>query len=276
MDIFLLFGPALFMCLILTGIHCYLGLHVLARKIIFVDLALAQSAAFGLAVSLLLGWELGSLKSYLTVLFSALVASILFTLIASYKKRIYQEAFIGIVYAFFSVLVILLFDRASRGAEHIKQTLTGYLIWAGWGETLKIFLIYTVVSIIYFVFHKKLWESSLGKSREWRWNFLFYVLFSVVIASSVSVAGVLLVFSFLIVPAFLSGFFFNSFSSRLLFGWSLGLLLSFVGLTGSYVFNLPTSPSLVFLFTSLPLVFIVGSFLKQVSSGPKNRKIQTG
>lgn len=261
MDFFPFLGPAFLICLILTGIHCYLGLHVLARKIIFVDLALAQAAGFGLAVSILLGWESGSLKSYLTVLSSALIASLLFTLISSYKKQISQEAFIGIVYALFSVLVILLFDKAAHGAEHIKQTLTGHLIWVSWTEVLNIFLIYTAVSGVYFVFHKNLWASSIGKNTEWKWNFLFYILFSLVIASSVSIAGVLLVFSLLIVPAFLSSFLFKGFSHRLLFGWSLGLFLSFVGLTGSYILNLPTSPFLVFLFTFLSVIFIIGHFL---------------
>ena len=259
MDFILLLGPAFFICLLLTGIHCYLGLHVLARNIIFVDLALAQSAAFGLALSFLMGWESGSLKSYLIVLSSTLAASVLFTIIASRKNKISQEAFIGIVYAFFSVLVILLFDKAAHGAEHIKQTLTGHLIWASWTEALKVFLIYTVVSVIYFIFQKHLWKSSIGKNTHWKWNFLFYALFSVVIASSVSIAGVLLVFSFLIVPAFLSHFLFQSFFSRLLFGWGLGLSLSVIGLHLSYIFNLPTSPFIVFLFTSLPIIFVIGS-----------------
>ena len=266
MDLLLFLGPAFFICLILTGIHCYLGLHVLTRKIIFVDLALAQSAAFGLAISILLDWDPGSLKSYLTVLSSALTASILFTLIASYKKQIYQEAFIGIVYALFSVLVVLLFDKAAHGAEHIKQTLTGHLIWVSWSEVLKISLIYIPISAIYFIFQKKIWESSTGKNTDWKWNFIFYVLFSLVIASSVSIAGVLLVFSFLIVPAFLSSFFYKSFSSRLFFGWSLGLFLSLLGLALSYTLNLPTSPFLVFLFTSLPVVFIIGTSLKRIFS----------
>lgn len=263
MDFILLLGPAFFICLLLTGIHCYLGLHVLARKIIFVDLALAQSAAFGLALSLLMGWEPGSLNSYLITLSSALVASVLFTLIASKNSRISQEAFIGIVYAFFSVLVILLLDKAAHGAEHIKQTLTGHLIWAGWDEVLKVFLIYTVISVVYFIFQKSLWKSSIGENIHWKWNFLFYVLFSVVIASSVSIAGVLLVFSFLIVPAFLSHFLFQSFFSRLFFGWSLGLCLSILGLGGSYVLNFPTSPFIVFLFTLLPILFIIGTSLKK-------------
>lgn len=263
MDFILLLGPAFFICLLLTGIHCYLGLHVLARNIIFVDLALAQSAAFGLAISLLAGWKSGSLKSYLIVLSSALIASLLFTLIASKKNQIYQEAFISIVYAFFSALVILILDKAAHGAEHIKQTLTGHLIWASWSEVLKTFLIYAAVSTIYFVFQKDLWKSSIGENTHWKWNLLFYVLFSLVIASSVSIAGVLLVFSFLIVPAFLSHFLFQSFFHRLLFGWGLGLSLSLIGLSGSYIFNLPTSPFIVFLFASLPIVFIIGYSIKK-------------
>lgn len=263
MEFILLLGPAFLICLLLTGIHCYLGLHVLARKIIFVDLALAQSAAFGLAISLLVGWEPGSLNSYLTTLSSALVASILFTLIASKNSRISQEAFIGIVYAFFSVLVILLLDKAAHGAEHIKQTLTGHLIWADWDEVLKVFLIYSVISIIYFIFQKHLWKSSIGENTRWKWHFLFYVLFSLVIASSVSIAGVLLVFSFLIVPAFLSHFLFQSFFCRLFFGWGLGLCLSVLGLSGSYLLNLPTGPFIVSLFTLLPIIFIMGSSLKK-------------
>ena len=263
MDLLFLLGPAFLICLLLTGIHCYLGLHVLARRIIFVDLALAQSAAFGLAISLLAGWEPGSLKSYVMTLSSALMASVLFTLIASRKNRVSQEAFIGIVYAFFSVLVILLFDKAAHGAEHIKQTLTGHLVWATWEETLKVFCVYAFLSLVYFFFQKKLWESSIGKETHWKWNLLFYILFSFVIASSVSLAGVLLVFSFLIVPAFLSHFLFQSFSSRLLFGWILASTLSVIGLVGSYILNMPTSSFIVFLFTSLPIFFILGSAIKK-------------
>lgn len=263
MDLLLLLGPAFLICLLLTGIHCYLGLHVLARKIIFVDLALTQSAAFGLAISLLAGWELGSLKSYLMTLSSALLASALFTLIASNKKKVSQEAFIGIVYAFFSVLVILLFDKAAHGSEHVKQTLTGHLVWATWVEALKVFCIYAVLSLVYFFFQKKLWESSIGKDTHWKWNLLFYILFSFVIASSVSLAGVLLVFSFLIVPAFLSHFLFQNFFSRLLFGWILASFLSFVGLMGAYALNMPTSSFIVFLFTSLPILFILVSAIRK-------------
>ena len=269
MTLLSLLGPAFFICLLLTGIHCYLGLHVLARKIIFVDLALTQSAAFGLALSLLLGLEPHSFKSYLITLSSALVASFLFTLIAEKRKEVSQEAFIGIVYAFFSVLVILMFDKMAHGSEHIKQTLTGHLIWSTWSEVLKVFCIYSLLSVFYFLFQKKLWESSIGKNRHWKWNLLFYSLFSFVIASSVSVAGVLLVFSFLIAPAFLSQFFFQSFLSRLIFGWILAFSFSLIGLVGSYFFNLPTSAFIVFVFTSLTILFIICSpFLKLLQSKP--------
>ena len=259
MTILSLLGPAFVICLLLTGIHCYLGLHVLARKIIFVDLALTQSAAFGLALSLLFGLEPSSFFSYLISLSSALMASILFTLVAEKQKQISQEAFIGIVYAFFSVLVILLFDKIAHGSEHIKQTLTGHLIWATWSEVLKVFCIYSLISLFYFFFQKKLWESSIGKEKRWKWNFLFYSLFSFVIASSVSIAGVLLVFSFLVAPAFLSQFLFQNFMSRLIFGWILGFIFSLIGLIGSYFLNLPTSAFIVFIFTSLAILFIIFS-----------------
>ena len=268
MDLFLIFGPAIFICLLLTGIHCYLGLHVLARNIIFIDLALAQSAAFGLALCFLIGWEPSSFKSYCLVLASSLMASVLFTIISSLKNKISQEAFIGIVYAFFSVLVILLFDKTAHGSEHIKQTLTGHLIWASWSEVLKVFLIYSVTSIIYFIFHKQLWKSSIGDSTNWIWNFIFYSLFSVVISSSVSIAGVLLVFSFLIVPAFLSHFLFSKLFHRLIFGWGLSFSLSAVGLGLSYTLNLPTTPFIIFLFTSFSIIFVIGFLKKLKKSTP--------
>ena len=261
-DVIVFLAPAGLTCIILTGIHCYLGLHVLTRNVVFVDLALAQAAGFGLAVSFLLGCEPGSLKSYLTVLSGALTAGGLFTLMDSYKK-IPREAFIGIVYAFFSALVILLFDRAAHGAERIKQTLTGHLIYVTYSDVLKIFLIYTAVSTVCFLFHKSLWRASLGQTSKWKWNMLFYTLFSVIIAGSVSTAGVLLVFAFLIVPAFLSGFLFKNFFHRLIFGWMAGAFLTLAGLTASYAFDLPTSPFLVFLFTLVPVVFILAGVFKK-------------
>jgi len=264
MDAILFLGPALFICVLFTGIHCYLGLHVLARNVIFVDLALAQAAGFGLAISLLVGFESNSLKSYFIILCSTLVATIFFTVISLYRKKISQEAFIGIVYAFFSVLVILLFDKAAHGAEHIKQTLTGHLIWVSWGEVLKVLLIYTAVAVIYAIFQKPLWKSSIGEHTHWKWHFLFYTLFSIIISSSVSIVGVLLVFSFLIVPAFLSHFLFQNFFDRLLFGWLIGVSLSLLGLFSSYVLNLPTTPFIVFLFTFCSIIFVAFISVKKL------------
>ena len=272
MDVVEFLGPVFIAGVIFTGIHCYLGLHVLKRNIVFVDLALAQSAGFGLALSFLLDLQPGSPVSYLMALSGALTASVLFTLMDSHKK-ISQEAFIGIVYAFFSVLVILLFDKAPHGAEHIKHIFAGQLIWITYSDVIQMFFIYAVVSAIYFVFHKPLWETSIGKRRGWKWNMLFYSLFSVVIAGSVSTAGVLLVFSFLIVPAFLSGFFFQTLRKRLIFGWTAGILLTAFGLTGSYTLNFPTSAFLVFLFTLAPIVLFVGIVLKKQLFLPFKRNL---
>ena len=259
-------GPAFFICVMFTGIHCYLGLHVLERNIVFADLALAQAGAFGLAISLLLGHEPGTLKSYLMILSGALIASMFFALADFYKKQFpkkafSQEAFIGVVYAFFSVLVILLFDKAAHGAEQMRQTLTGRLVWASYPEAIKISLIYGAVALICLALHKRLWSASQTGGGSWKWNLLFYALFSAVIASSVSLAGILLVFSFLIVPALLSGFLLKGFRRRLFFGWGAGAALTAAGLTGSCAFNLPTGPFLAFLFTLVPIIFIPGDFI---------------
>ena len=176
------------------------------------------------------------------------------------------------MYAFFSVLVILLLDKSPHGSEHIKQTLTGHLIWVSWGEAIKTFIIYAGVSSFYFIFHKQIWQNSTGKNNLWKWNLLFYMLFSVIIASSVSLVGVLLVFVFLIAPSFLSGFLFKSFFHRLIFGWLTAVAVSLLGLTGSYFLSLPTSAFIVFLFTSLPIVFLLISSLKKLPAFHSNRK----
>ena len=256
-------GPAFLICAALAGIHCCLGLHVLARKIVFADLALAQAGAFGMAMAMLWGHEPGSLPSYWMTLSGALAAALFFAFLDSFKKyfpkkALVQEAFIGLVYALFSVLALLLFDRAGHGAEWMKQALTGRLIWASKAEALKILLICGAAALIGTAFHKPLWRAS-NKGAGAKWNLLFYGLFSAVIASSVSLAGILLVFSFLISPALVSGFLFRGFRQRLFFGWAAGAALTAAGLGGSCAFNLPAGPFVAFLFALFPILFVLSA-----------------
>lgn len=246
-------------CLVLAGIHCYLGLHVLARGVIFVDLSLAQVAAFGATLAALMGYSGSSGVSYGLSLGSTFLAAALFAVARRFEGRISQEAVIGIVYAFSAAALILLADQMAHGSERIKDLLVGSILWVSWPQLIKTIVIYAVVSLVHFGFRHQLIKASWGGGlpRQGLWDFLFYALFGIVITSSVRIAGVLQVFSYLIVPAVVSSVFFSSIRSRLFFGWALGFVLSFLGITVSYVTDLPSGAFLVVCFTSLPILLLL-------------------
>lgn len=247
------------MCLILAGIHCYLGLHVLARGVIFVDLSLAQVAAFGATLAILFGFEHHSGTTYFISLGCTFCAAALFALARRYEEKFPQEAIIGITYALASAAVVLVVDRMAHGAEHIKDVLVGQVLWVTWADVGKTAAIYAVVSVVHFLFRRPLIEASFSqKHKGGFWDFLFYALFGVVITSSVSMAGVLQVFAYLIVPAVLSTLFFRSIRGRLLFGWALGLVVSFAGMALSYLWDLPAGAFIVVCFAGLPVLCLLG------------------
>ena len=248
------------MCLVLAGIHCYLGLHVLARGVIFVDLSLAQVAAFGATLAIFFGFEHHSPATYFISLGSTFVAAALFALARRHEKLFSQEAIIGITYALASAAVVLVVDRVAHGAEHIKDLLVGQVLWVTWPDVIKTSLIYGVVGTVHYVFRKQLIAASFGHvEKVAKWDFLFYALFGVVITSSVSMAGVLQVFSYLIVPSVVSTLFFTSIRARLIFGWILGLVLSFVGMLLSYKWDLPAGAFIVVCFATVPVALLVCS-----------------
>lgn len=253
------------MCLLLAGIHCYLGLHVLARGVIFVDLSLAQVAGFGGTLAILAGFEHHSTASYLVALGCTFLAAALFALARRHERRFSQEAVIGITYALASAAVVLVVDNLAHGAEHIKDLLVGQVLWVTWTDVAKTAAIYAAVSLVHFLFRVPLLRSSFGGEggRHAFWDFVFYALFGVVITSSVSVAGVLQVFAYLIVPALLGTLWFHSLRARLLFGWALGFLVSFLALFLSYLWDLPAGAFLVVCFTVLPLFVLMGSGLRR-------------
>lgn len=250
------------MCLVLLGIHCYLGLHVLARGVIFVDLALAQVAVLGGTLAYFWGYEHHESESYFIALAATLLAALFLALASRVKSKISPEAVIGILNAFAAAAVVLTVDKMSHGAEHIKYALVGQVLWVTWEDVLKVFAIYSGVAVLHIVFRKQLIANSFGKGSHWFWDFLFYGLFGVVITSSVSVAGILLVFAFLIVPALTGVHFFKTLRSQLMGGWSVGLLLCTVGMALSYRWDLPAGAFMVFLFTLWPLLFISGAALR--------------
>lgn len=244
------------MSLILVGIHCYLGIHVLARGVIFVDLALAQIAVLGSMLPGLLIHSTTGTWEYAGSLLATTISAIFLTLSNRFKSQLSQEAMIGIVYAFASATTMLLFHAMPHGHEHMVHTLAGQILFCGWKDVFKVLLIYSGVSVIYILKRKDLMDSSTGANKSWVHDFLFYALFGVVISSSVKVAGVLIVFTFLIVPSLLGSLWFQSLRSRLIFGWVFGTVMSFFAMLLSYHLDLPTGPAFVVLFTLVPILCV--------------------
>jgi zinc/manganese transport system permease protein len=240
-------------CLVLTGIHAYLGLHVLARGVIFVDLALAQVAALGLTVALLAGHPPGSPAAYWYALVFAVGAALLFALTRLGRAPIPQEAIIGIVYAVSAALTLLVVDRAPQGAERIRQLLVGSILTVTGGDVAALATLYAVVGAAHWMVRRPLLALSFGGSdaggaRVLAWDAVFYASFALVVTSSVRVAGVLLVFAYLVVPAAIAALLVRGITRRLLLGWLVGALVSAAGLVGSYRWDLPTGAAIVAAF----------------------------
>ncbi len=237
---------------LLVGIHAYLGLHVLKREVIFVDISLSQVAALGAAISLFFvrEGEGGLLPLFLSLGLCLLVAFSL-ALLKRFEKSVSQEALIGMTYALASGALILVADRLPHGAEHLKTALVGNILFVTWAQVLETFAVYVVIGIIHWIFRKQFWRASAGEPGTFWWDFLFYFLFGIVITFSTSHAGVLVVFSILVAPAALASRYFSKVSQQLMLAWVagfLGLTLSF-GL--SYAFDLPSGAAIVCVLTSL-------------------------
>jgi len=239
-------------CLVLTGIHAYLGLHVLARGVIFVDLALAQLAALGLTVALLAGHSPASAAAYWYALAFAVAGGLLFAATRMRRAPIPQEAIIGIVYAVSTALTVLVVDRAPQGAEHIKQLLVGSILTVSGADVAALAGLYAVVGLVHGLARRPLLAISFapggGGARVAVWDALFYASFALVVTSSVRLAGVLLVFTFLVVPAAIAALLVRGIGARLALGWATGAVASAAGLIAAYRWDLPTGATVVAAF----------------------------
>jgi zinc/manganese transport system permease protein len=270
MDFVSLMAAPIAACLILVLIHAYLGVHILARGVIFVDLALAQIAALGAALAVLSGYELGSPAALGASLAATLCGAALFALTRSERVDLPQEATIGIVYVVAAAASILALDRSPHGAEHLKTVLVGQILWVSWTDVVIAGAVYLVVAAAHWVFRDPFCRLSGLKDRNtapgmahprW-WDFLFYASFGLVITISVLMAGVLLVFSFLIVPAVCAVLFGGSLVQRLLIAWATGFFVSVLGCTLSYGFDTPTGATIVVAFgVVLALLAILRGFI---------------
>jgi zinc/manganese transport system permease protein len=235
--------PPFLVAICLVGIHVYFGIQVLARKVIFVDLALAQIAALGATVGFMLGHPAPSLATYGYSLAFTLLAAVLLACTRAWGARVPQEALIGVIYVVAAAAAILLIDRAPQGAEHLKQILTGNILTSGLHEAAVIVPLYAAVGLLHWLLRRRL--TGLGSLA---WEIVFYATFGLVVTSSVTIAGVLLVFTFLIIPAAIGVIFASSLTRQLAIGWIVGTFSSAVGLGASFAFDLPTGAAMVCVF----------------------------
>jgi len=251
-------------CLILTGIHVYLGIHVISRKVIFVDIALAQIAALGATVAFLLGYDPRTEGSYWFSLGFAVLAAVVFSLTRTRRERVPQEAVIGITYAIASAAAILLADISPHGAEHLHDLLAGSIVWVTPAQIAKTAVLYSLLGLFHIVFRKRFLQISLRPEEAYAegvnvrfWDFLFYLSFGVVITSSVQIAGVLLVFCYLVAPSIFAVMFFDELRPRLLTGWAMATLVSAVGLYFSY--DRPSGPTIMVGFA---VALLIGGMMR--------------
>jgi len=265
MTIFEILFPAFVASLILTGSHAYLGVHVVERGVIFVDLSLAQIAALGTTVAYLAGFDLHSTTAYLFSLGFTFFGAAIFAMTRMHRRtRIPQEAVIGIVYAVSAAVAILVMSKATQETEHLKEMLVGNILSVSWPELFKTGVLYALVGFFHYIFRRKFLMISMNEAEAERqgvnirlWDFLFYMSFGFVVTSSVAIAGVLLVFCFLIVPSVTAMLFTERLGPRLAIGWTMGVVVSAIGVWLSYLWDLPTGATIVGTF-GLALLVIAG------------------
>jgi zinc/manganese transport system permease protein len=244
--------------LILTGMHAYLGVHVVERGVIFVDLSLAQIAALGAAIAILLPFTSGDPHApvvYWISLAFTFIGAAVFSTVRGHRARIPQEAIIGICYAVASAASILAMSKATSESEHLKDMLVGNILAVDWPEVAKTAVLYGAIGLFHYIFRHKFLAISMdhagaadrGVSVRF-WDFLFYASFGFVVTSSVAIAGVLLVFCYLIVPSVAAMLYADTVGRRLAIGWTMGTVVSAAGVYLSLVLDLPTGATIVVTF----------------------------
>lgn len=245
-------------CVALVLIHAYFGIHILERGIIFVDIALAQFIGIGIALSFFFGHE----HSYWFSIVFAVIGAFILALSKKIEKSVNIEAFIGVLYIFSFAVSILILDRSPHGAEEFKAILSGNILWLTPKDVASAFILYGFLGGFHYIFRKKFFALTFDGNDRFLWEFLFFLTFAFVLVKSVQMAGILQVFSFLIIPALIGRLYTKVPFKILLIGWIVGLFASFIGIGVSYKLDLPTAPLTV---ASLSIVFLLLLIVKAVS-----------
>ena len=259
-------APPVVSCIISAGILGYYGNHILTRGIIFIDIAVAQIAALGTMIGLLIGYQEQSLNVRLISYGFTILVLILFSLIRARKQSLPLEAIIGIFYCIALGMALLLAERIPGGSNFITKTITGNILWVTWDRVLHCTILFVAIGMVLFIFRNKIRARSLTKDQEGgtiiseRWpDLLFYVTFGIVIVNTVPVQGIFLVFILLIAPAAIAGLFTLNWQKRFIWSWVIGATGSILGIYLSYALNISNGPAIVCILGSTVLII---AFLK--------------
>ncbi|HEU4929535.1 MAG TPA: iron chelate uptake ABC transporter family permease subunit [Candidatus Krumholzibacteria bacterium] len=261
---------AILAAVILAGIHAYLGYHVVSRGVIFVDLSLAQASALGATVAFCLGIR-GEAARYVVSLLFTLTAALIVSMARTRDDRVPQEAFIGILYATATALPLLLLSHHAEGGELLHHMIAGSLLTVTPHELVKIAVLYSALGLFFYRFRKRF--DVISRNREqaraegWNivwWDFLFYAAFSLVVTSSVAIAGVLLVFALLVIPPVTALLVTTQPGRRLVLGWAIGVLGALVGIAASVSMDLPAGPAVI---TTLATMLVVTALARPLARG---------
>jgi len=266
-DLLELLAVPFFACIILVAIHCQFGLHVLKKNVVFVDLALAQCAALGATVAFMQGHLPQSLGAYSWSLGFALSAALLLSLVRFAPEKIPAEALVGVLYIVSAAAAILLIERAPQGAEHLKQILTGSVLTVDLGDLYGVIALYIVIGVLLAIATVKQW-LKVGGAKGWVADLCFYSAFGLVVTSSVAIAGVLLVFSFLIIPALIGLLLARDTMHQWLYGVIVGCLAALIGLLASYWLDTSTGATIVCAFGLLLALFLLGYVYRKSGLSP--------
>jgi zinc/manganese transport system permease protein len=258
------FAAQITLIAVVLVLHTYMGLHIIRRTIIFCDLVLAQQAALGALVGISLGVKYATGGSYLLSLVTVLLGSVLLAVIKPKNRMIPREAVIGIMFALALVASLLIGDKISGGGAYVTKTMAGSMLWVSW----KLVGITVAVYAVLIVFHYSFRDRFIGLSenpgqvnhQRW-WDFLFFATQGIITVMIVPIAGVLLAYSFLMIPSSIAGMFSRGWIRAVAIGWVTGLLACLAGLIGSYGWDLPYGPTLVL---SLGLFFLLAVIVRSV------------
>jgi zinc/manganese transport system permease protein len=276
---------ALLACLLLAVILAYFGVHVVSRCIVFIDLALAQISSAGVALSLITG---GNPRLYATIF--TLIGAFAFSVMQPRDKRVPQEAVIGIIYAVASAVAILLISKTPQADADVTAILFGNILAVTPEQLLEMTLVFVAIALFHGVFFKRfagLTQSHLGEGSNSKsrpplnlWNMLFYLSLALVISYAIQAAGVLLVFSYLIVPSVCAMILTQNTVWSFVLAMLLGMFTSFLGLWVSYTYDLPTGAAIVGCFGGVFLVSAIistlgGNFFAGKTSAHKTESLNS-